>query len=182
MQKVVKHNDFLNLKKSQNSSQGTPLSRAASHRAPRDDRSSKSSRSNDLVSTKTANLLRLVLVGSQGDEVAAMGHGGDGGIWIRAAVAVAAGGAIAARAVRRKSVDFSAVFVGVPAMVAHTVAGYRFERRPSSFPAEGLARESVTRSRVCASQVRRAAAGVLLHVLAGDEGRRGEEACFRSRV
>jgi len=68
-------------------------------------------------------LLRLVLVGSQGDEVAAMGHGG---IWIRAAVAVAAGGAIAARAVRRKSVDFSAVFVGVPAMVAHTVAGYRF--------------------------------------------------------
>ena len=179
MQKVVKHNDFLNLKKSQNSSQGTPLSRAASHRAPRDDRSSKSSRSNDLVSTKTANLLRLVLVGSQGDEVAAMGHGG---IWIRAAVAVAAGGAIAARAVRRKSVDFSAVFVGVPAMVAHTVAGYRFERRPSSFPAEGLARESVTRSRVCASQVRGAAAGVLLHVLAGDEGRRGEEACFRSRV
>ncbi|KAL5226315.1 hypothetical protein ABZP36_014580 [Zizania latifolia] len=52
-----------------------------------------------------------------------MDHGG--GVWIRAAVAVAAGGAIAARAVRRKSVD-SAVFVGVPAMVAHTVAGYRF--------------------------------------------------------
>ncbi|CAO2199254.1 unnamed protein product [Urochloa humidicola] len=52
--------------------------------------------------------------------------GGGGGIWIRAAVAVVAGGAIAARAVRRKSVDSSAVFVGVPAMVAHTVAGYRF--------------------------------------------------------
>uniref|UniRef100_A0A453E9L3 Uncharacterized protein n=1 Tax=Aegilops tauschii subsp. strangulata TaxID=200361 RepID=A0A453E9L3_AEGTS len=50
----------------------------------------------------------------------------DGGVWIRAAVAVAAGGAIAARAVRRKSVDFTAVFAGVPAMVAHTVAGYRF--------------------------------------------------------
>ncbi|ONM29541.1 Protein PGR [Zea mays] len=57
-----------------------------------------------------------------------MDHGGGGGsgIWIRAAVAVAAGAAIAARAVRRKSVDSSAVFVGVPAMVAHTVAGYRF--------------------------------------------------------
>lgn len=53
------------------------------------------------------------------------GGGGGGGVWIRAAVAVAAGGAIAARAVRRKSVDSTAVFVGVPAMVAHTVAGYR---------------------------------------------------------
>ncbi|KAM0897377.1 hypothetical protein ACQ4PT_022609 [Festuca glaucescens] len=53
-----------------------------------------------------------------------MDHGG--GVWIRGAVAVAAGGAIAARAVRRKSVDYTAVFVGVPAMVAHTVAGYRF--------------------------------------------------------
>ncbi|KAE8789991.1 transmembrane protein 19 [Hordeum vulgare] len=52
--------------------------------------------------------------------------GDNGGVWIRAAVAVAAGGAIAARAVRRKSVDFTAVFAGVPAMVAHTVAGYRF--------------------------------------------------------
>lgn len=51
---------------------------------------------------------------------------GGGGVWIRGAVAVAAGGAIAARAVRRKSVDYTAVFVGVPAMVAHTVAGYRF--------------------------------------------------------
>jgi acetyltransferase-like isoleucine patch superfamily enzyme len=50
---------------------------------------------------------------------------GGGGVWIRGAVAVAAGGAIAARAVRRKSVDYTAVFVGVPAMVAHTVAGYR---------------------------------------------------------
>lgn len=63
--------------------------------------------------------------------VATMDHGGGGGsgIWIRAAVAVAAGAAIAARAVRRKSVDSSAVFVGVPAMVAHTVAGYRLESR-----------------------------------------------------
>jgi serine acetyltransferase len=62
-----------------------------------------------------------------------MDHGGGGGgIWIRAAVAVAAGGAIAARAVRRKSVDFSAVYVGVPAMVAHTIAGHRSERRFSS--------------------------------------------------
>ncbi|EMS52064.1 Transmembrane protein 19 [Triticum urartu] len=52
--------------------------------------------------------------------------GVNGGVWIRAAVAVAAGGAIAARAVRRKSVDFTAVFAGVPAMVAHTGAGYRF--------------------------------------------------------
>ncbi|XP_015696859.1 protein PGR [Oryza brachyantha] len=55
-----------------------------------------------------------------------MDHVGGGGVWIRAAVAVAAGGAIAARAVRRKSVDSTAVFVGVPAMVAHTVGGYRF--------------------------------------------------------
>lgn len=51
---------------------------------------------------------------------------GGGDVWIRAAAAVAAGGAIAARAVRRKSVDSTAVFVGVPAMVAHTVAGYSF--------------------------------------------------------
>lgn len=58
-----------------------------------------------------------------------MDHGGGGSIWIRAAVAVAAGAAIAARAVRRKSVDSSAVFVGVPAMVAHTIAGYRLESR-----------------------------------------------------
>uniref|UniRef100_A0A0E0BY10 Uncharacterized protein n=1 Tax=Oryza meridionalis TaxID=40149 RepID=A0A0E0BY10_9ORYZ len=55
-----------------------------------------------------------------------MDHGGGVGVWIRAAAAVAAGGAIAARAVGRKSVDSTAVFVGVPAMVAHTVAGYRF--------------------------------------------------------
>jgi acetyltransferase-like isoleucine patch superfamily enzyme len=61
---------------------------------------------------------------TDGGEVAAMDQGG-GGVWIRGAVAVAAGGAIAARAVRRKSVDYTAVFVGVPAMVAHTVAGYR---------------------------------------------------------
>jgi hypothetical protein len=48
-----------------------------------------------------------------------------GGIWIRAALALQAGIPIAAPAVRRKSVESSAVFVGVPAMVAHTVAGYR---------------------------------------------------------
>jgi acetyltransferase-like isoleucine patch superfamily enzyme len=48
-----------------------------------------------------------------------------GGTWIRAALALAAGSAIAARVVRRKSVESSAVFVGVPTMVAHTAAGYR---------------------------------------------------------
>lgn len=63
-----------------------------------------------------------------------------GGVWIRAAVAVAAGGAIVARAVRRKSVDYSAVFVSVPAMVAHTVASFSWT---SSFPVEGLASEFV---------------------------------------
>jgi hypothetical protein len=113
-----------------------------------------------------------------------MDHVGGGSIWIRAAVAVAAGAAIAVRAVRRKSVDSSAVFVGVPAMVAHTIAGYRLESRlfKYSFPAEGLALEFVTRSRVWHVQVRWAATGVLLHVVAGDEGRRGEEACSRSRI
>ena len=61
------------------------------------------------------------------------------GVWIRAAVEVAAGGAIVARAVRRKS-DYSAVFVSVPAMVAHTVASFSWT---SSFPVEGLASEFV---------------------------------------
>lgn len=74
---------------------------------------------------RTPRLLRL----RPRYQVAAMDHGfGGGSIWIRAAVAVAAGAAIAARAVRRKSVDSSAVFVGVPAMVAHTIAGYRLDR------------------------------------------------------
>ncbi|KAG6479308.1 hypothetical protein ZIOFF_062771 [Zingiber officinale] len=33
---------------------------------------------------------------------------------------------IAARALMRRSVDFSVIFVGIPAMVIHMLAGYRF--------------------------------------------------------
>ncbi|KAJ3694169.1 hypothetical protein LUZ60_009649 [Juncus effusus] len=33
---------------------------------------------------------------------------------------------IAIRSVRRKSVDFSAVFVGIPALILHMIAGYRY--------------------------------------------------------
>ncbi|GJN05633.1 hypothetical protein PR202_ga23280 [Eleusine coracana subsp. coracana] len=114
--------DFLNLKKSHNSDQ---------EESPRQQTTTTASgrvlkRTFDLAlgSSWVANWRRQSSRRPQGELVAPMDQ--HGGIWIRAAVAVAAGGAIAARAVRRKSVDSSAVFVGVPAMVAHTVAGYRF--------------------------------------------------------
>jgi hypothetical protein len=45
-------------------------------------------------------------------------------IWIRAVVA---GAKIAAHTIRRKSANTSTVFVGVLAMVAHIIIGYRLE-------------------------------------------------------
>ncbi|XP_074576914.1 protein PGR-like [Curcuma longa] len=48
------------------------------------------------------------------------------GFLIRFAFSLLFSFSIAARALKRKSVDFSAVFVGIPAMVIHMLAGYRF--------------------------------------------------------
>ncbi|XP_020703820.1 protein PGR isoform X1 [Dendrobium catenatum] len=47
-------------------------------------------------------------------------------LWFRFYLAVLISSVIAARAFRRKSVDLSGVAAGIPVMVIHTVAGYRF--------------------------------------------------------
>lgn len=49
-----------------------------------------------------------------------------GDLWFRVSLAVLISSVIAARAFRRKSVDLSGVAAGIPIMVIHTVAGYRF--------------------------------------------------------
>ncbi|KAK8936586.1 hypothetical protein KSP39_PZI011967 [Platanthera zijinensis] len=47
-------------------------------------------------------------------------------LWVRSVVSLVISSAIAARAFLRKSVDLTGVAAGIPVMIIHTVAGYRF--------------------------------------------------------